>query len=112
MSTLIPLLLLACHDKPPGGADSTGHGDTGLPADTAGPDDTDGGDDTGSPGDSGGPSDTGPSLDTGEPHDTGDSGGGGPWSTDADGDGWSIGEGDCDDAGTVPNPSKEPGEIP
>ena len=39
MSTLIPLLLLACNGKTPGGADSAGHGDTGVPADTASPSD-------------------------------------------------------------------------
>jgi len=108
------LLLLGCHGKTPGTVDSGGHGDSGG-ADTAASDDT------GSPSDTGNPTDGGSGRDTacgdgGEPGDTGGGGsggggsGGGPWSTDADGDGWSIGEGDCDDSDPKVNPGYE--EIP
>jgi len=69
MSTLIPLLLLACNGKTPGGADSAGHGDTGVPADTASPADTAGRADTGSPDDTDACQDTGEG-DTGKPQVT------------------------------------------
>jgi len=74
---ILLLLLLACHDKTPGVADSGGRGDTGAAADTAGPDDTGSAGDTGSPGDTGSAGDTGKG-DTGSAGDTGkgDTGGG------------------------------------